>query len=171
MSNIRVEVIRVDIESKGKYNVANVAYKGPDGKVEGKKLMSFANKEVYDIFKDAQAGDQFEVTSEKVNGFWNWTAVGALGKNTGAPTTALATRSTTAPRSNFETPEERAARQVYIVKQSSISSAIALLKDAKKTPSVGEVIETAQEFVDFVFEDNQLKLNNPGSGMDEPYII
>lgn len=164
---IRVEVLKVDIESKGKYTVANVAYKGPDGKVDAKKLMSFVNKEVYAVFKDAQPGDVFEVVSEKIDGYWNWTSAVVGGKNTGQSAPA---KGTTTPRSNFETPDERASRQVYIVKQSSISNAVALLtNDPKAKPSVEDVIGIAQEFVDFVFS-NDVRPNNPGSGLEEPDV-
>ena len=57
------------------------------------------------------------------------------------------------PARTFETPEERAVRQRLIVRQSSLSNAIDLLTvGAKTAPTVDQVKEVAESFVDFVFE-------------------
>ena len=152
---INIEVVRVEIESKGKYQAASVIYKGQDGKVDNKKLVSFANKEVFKTFSQAQPGDMFEVGLEKdTNGYWQWVSATASGKNTG--TTSGATglgRTSSSPRSTYETPEERAARQVYIVRQSSISAAIEVAKhnNPKGVFTPHEVIDIAKEFEAFVF--------------------
>lgn len=52
---------------------------------------------------------------------------------------------------DFETKEEREKKQVYIVRQSSISAAISLLKTEKKVPTTFEILETAKQFEQFVF--------------------
>ena len=155
---INIEVVRVEIESKGKYQAASVIYKGQDGKVDNKKLVSFANKEVFKTFSQAQPGDMFEVGLEKdTNGYWQWTSASAVGKNTGGATQgSVGSTPRNSPRSTYETPEERAARQVYIVRQSSVSAAIALLKDAKRQVSADEVIATAREFEKYVFEQESV---------------
>ena len=57
----------------------------------------------------------------------------------------------TSPKSTYETPEERAKRQVLIVRQSSLSSAIELLKTDKKSPTVPEVLQVAKQFEAYVF--------------------
>ena len=165
---INVEVIRVEVENKGKYQMASVIYKGPDSKVDNKKLVSFVNKDVFTVFKDAQPGDLFEVTSEKVlnekdgKEYWQWTNATGAGKNVAGSGASLPSSSGVvsarngSPRSTYETPEERAARQVYIVRQSSISGAINLLKDAKHTPSVDEVLDVAKSFERYVFATESL---------------
>lgn len=166
MSQINIEVIGVQVENKGKFSMAQVAYKGPDGKVEGKKLPSFNNPEVFKTLTAAQQGDLFQVVSEKDNnGYWQWTSAVAGGKNVGnSETGVVAVKSqTTQARSNFETPEERAARQVYIVRQSSISNAVDLLKDPKKVASVDEVLAVAKEFEEFVFGTRNI--------LQEPEIV
>ena len=74
-----ITVINVEVENKGKFRQAIVAYKGPDGKVEGKKIVSFGpSKEVFPVISEAQPGDVFDVKNEKVAGsdgkeYWNWT--------------------------------------------------------------------------------------------------
>ena len=57
--------------AKGSYEVAEVAYKDETGKVNGKKIMSFTNKEVFKVLKDSKSGDLFTVSSEKdEKGYW-----------------------------------------------------------------------------------------------------
>jgi hypothetical protein len=55
---------------------------------------------------------------------------------------------------SWETPEERALKQVYIVRQSSIANAIALLavEGPGITPDVEWVIATAKTFENYVFD-------------------
>ena len=154
---INIEVVRVEIESKGKYQAASVIYKGQDGKVDNKKLVSFANKEVFKTFSQAQPGDMFEVGLEKdTNGYWQWTSASAVGKNVGGASSGPTSVGRASPKSTYETPEERAVKQVYIVRQSSISNAVALLKDAKRQVSADEVIATAREFEKYVFEQESV---------------
>jgi hypothetical protein len=91
-------------------------------------------------------------------GFWDWIAASiANSVNAGSagspePTTkASGSTSFTSPKSTYETPEERAKKQVYIVRQSSISAAIDTLKTDKKNPTKEEVVATAQFYESFVF--------------------
>jgi hypothetical protein len=73
-------------------------------------------------------------------------------------------KATPSPKSTYETPEERAKKQVYIVKQSSLSNAIALLNaDGKNTITGGkkytkeDVFALAQELTDWVFAQETVK--------------
>jgi len=154
-----IEILKVGVESKGKYRVATVDHKTSDGKVDSKKLMSFANKdfpstaETFKTLSQAQQGDQFEIESKKdTNGFWQWVSASSVGKNTGGATSAVGSRVGQAVRSTYETPDERAARQIYIVRQSSIANAVAYFEakgDSKFDPDA--VIETAKRFEAYVF--------------------
>lgn len=68
--------------------------------------------------------------------------------STFTPAPSTPTRSST-----FETPEERAKKQVYIVRQSSISNAISLLTTgAKVPPATSAVIALAKELEAYVFD-------------------
>jgi hypothetical protein len=61
------------------------------------------------------------------------------------------------PRSTYETHEERARRQVYIIRQSSLSTAVAYLTLTGKTKSTPEeVIKVADQFANYVL-DSSLK--------------
>lgn len=161
--------------AKGSYQVIELAYKNKSfqDKLEGKKVMSFTNKDVFNALQKASFGDIFEVTRVKNDkGFWDWTAVssgnacgagavlGSLNEFVPSPVKT----GTVAPKSNYETAEERAARQVLIVRQSSISSAVELAV-ANKVKDPEEVINIAKKFEAYVFGKEDEK---KAVAMDEP---
>src|SRR6266699_3516929 len=62
-------------KSKGKstWKSVEIAYRR-DGKVEGKSLVDFNGKEIFEAVVKAKQGEFYEVTSEKdANGYWQWT--------------------------------------------------------------------------------------------------
>jgi len=130
------------------YQSIEVTYKDDQGQVKNKKLMSFSNPSVFNHIKDLTKGNQINLRTEKdAAGYWQW--IGIEGDKT------VATETKTTPQaggrvtgSNYETKEERAARQVLIVRQSSLSSAVELLGPGK---SVEEVLAVAKQFEDYVF--------------------
>ena len=150
---ITIKVVSVEIENKGKYKVAEVFYKDiGQNKSSSKKLMSFVHKQVYETVSACQGGETFEVTLEKDDkGYWQWTAINEPGA---APaTTAVASKSGTAsPKSTYETAEERAKRQVMIVRQSSLATAVAALKTEKNVVSPEELISFAKELESYVLD-------------------
>lgn len=117
-------------------------------------------KPAYDVLINANSGDVYDVEVVKKDGYNNW--VNATKSNGAAPAGSIgqaspASRtagygSTTSPKSTYETPEERAKKQIYIVRQSSISNAIAMLSvGSKARPDVKEVIDIASQLESFVF--------------------
>lgn len=160
---MNITILSVDIKTtptaKGSYQTADVAYKNNSfqGKVEGKKVMSFgATKEAFSTLALAQPGESYEVTVVKNDkGYNDWVSMvkaqaGAASPATAAPAAGKA--ASASPRSTYETPEERAQRQILIVRQSSLSSAISLLTTgAKVPPSTQSVIETAKVLEAYVF--------------------
>lgn len=144
------------------YSALEVAFKNLtfQGKIEGKSLVGFgSNKPAYDALINAVPGEVYEITTVKENGYNTWTnatkgAAGASAAPTGASSGGSISRpsATTSPKSTYETPEERAKKQVYIVRQSSISNAIAVLSVGSKTrPDVKEVIDIASQLESYVF--------------------
>lgn len=147
---ITVEVLSVSVEDKGKYRMCEVAYKGNDGKITSKKLMSFNYPEVFNSFANAKQGNVFSVEMVKNDkGYWDWTTAttgGAMSKP------APASIGNASPKSTYETAEERANRQVLIVRQSSLSNAVEFLGlNTKKIPTAQEVVEVASFFESYVF--------------------
>ena len=147
------------------YQSVEVMYKNEQGQAQNKKLMSFANPSV---FKAAQAwnkGDVVHVSTEKdTNGYWQWTAVGNADsvsdkRSDDAPATqGTAAKSTTrVSGSNYETKEERAARQVMIVRQSSLSNAVATLGIEGSKATANDVINLAKLYEQFVLAGKALE--------------
>lgn len=159
---MQITIIGVSIEdvktAKGGYQKADVAYKDEQGKTQGKKVMSFVNQKVFDVLKQAKSGDVFDVQSEKdANNYWQWVGI-TSGNSAPTSSTPAAMKSVTgnpSPKSTYETPEERAKKQVYIVRQSSISAAIEFSKNVKALKSVEEVLATAKLFEEHVFEEQK----------------
>ncbi len=109
------------------------------------------------MLKDIQGyakGDRVDVVTVKEGDYWQWKAIAKEGD---APPRVEATKSTGGGGkvigSNYETAEERARRQVYIVRQSSIASAIQLIdkESIEKAKAVDEVLGIAKRFEDYVF--------------------
>ena len=146
---------------KKAYQNAEVAYKNLDfGKVEAKNITEYSK--VFKQVAESAPGQIFDVTTEKDDkGYWQWTAMARDVEGTTspsvAPSAAKVSTAVAAPRSNYETPEERAKKQVYIVRQSSLTAAINLLGIGAKTPpKEDDVIALAAKFTNFVFgDDNQ----------------
>lgn len=154
---MQVEIIDVVVENKGKYRAARVNFKTADGKVDGKNVMSFTYKDVFKVLSEAKQGDVFNVKSVKNDkGYWDWTEIEGAGKNAGAK--SVTTGLSSAVRGNYETPEERARRQVYIVRQSSIGAAIELARVNGATAPVTEqdIVKSAKAFESFVFETDSV---------------
>lgn len=162
MSNLQIKVVALEIVTvptqKGSYQTIDLTYRNVtfENKVETKKIMSFNHKDVFNTLKSAQAGDVYTVSRAKNDkGFWDWTSI-AAGDAAPAAVAGSSGVTTTPAKSSFETADERAKKQVYIVRQSSISAAIATLKTDKKNPTVEEVINVAREFEAYVFETGKV---------------
>jgi hypothetical protein len=163
---MQVTINNVDVqwagEGRKKWGKAVVKY-SYNGEPRTQNVVSFTNP---DVFKKVQelTGSTVEVEVGKNDkGYSEWKSVNATSASTApaasAPGTAAATRVT---GSNYETKEERAARQVLIVKQSSLSAAVATLTPGSKTALDPEaVIKVAQDYVDWVFSKE-----NDASGFD-----
>jgi hypothetical protein len=139
------------------YQSIEVMYKNEQGQAQSKKLMSFANPAVFKAAQDWAKGDVVHVSTEKdANGYWQWTAVGTAETTTdnrGDTATAAPTQAKAATRvsgSNYETKEERADRQVMIVRQSSLSNAVATLAIEGSKASANDVISLAKLYEGYV---------------------
>jgi len=157
---MQIQIVTTSVETKptakGSYQQLEVVYKNLtyQGKVESKKVMSFGKgAPSFKTLSDAQAGSVFDIEVVKNDaGYNDW--VSATPSN-GAPassTTSAVSKTTTSPKSTYETPEERAQRQILIVRQSSVSSAGSILSSGAKTPpSAPVVIEYAKQLEAYVF--------------------
>ena len=154
-----VTIQQVDIEKvktgKTPYEKAVVKY-SYQGNSRSQTMMSFSNPGVFKTIKEMQPGENYDVTVTKNDAGYNtWAAVKPAGAE--APAVAGKPASVTVPKSNYETPEERKLRQLYIIRQSSISSALEYLSQTRKEGDFGvtDVTDIAQHFVDFVYSPNE----------------
>ena len=154
-----VNIERV-VKGKTKYSKATVAYIY-NGEQRTQNIVDFANPS---IFKQVQEliGQEVEVTLTKnAQNFNEWSAVEVLGNQTSAASSGFAEtpKTTRVSGSNYETAEERAKKQVYIIKQSSISNAIDLYSNTgferNESFNVEDILRTAQQFTDWVLSNEE----------------
>lgn len=146
-------------DGKTMNDLLTITYKSPDrdGKlaVGSKTMFEWATpKDIYKRFADAVKGDEIPVELEKNDkGFWNITAVDVEGADKVSASPGKPAQGV--QRSNFETTEERAARQKLIVKQSCLAQAVSY--HASSTPettiSHEDVLKTADVFVAWVHNE------------------
>lgn len=162
-----VSVEQGQVPAGKKYKMIEVAFKGEDGKVAGKKIMDFSYPTVYNTLKAASQGDKFDVTTVKEGDYWNWSAIKKAEGNTGggglgavgvAGTAQSPTQSYAASSNDrYETKEERLARQKYIIRQSSLSTAVETLAVGSKGVDPDKVVELARKYEAYVFETNPIQ--------------
>lgn len=160
-----IEVILSKVETKlnakqKPYQQCELTYKRLDtGKVEAKKIIEYYAKDIFANAATAASGSQWIVTAEKGEQYWEWKGFTPIAPGGGQAPQAQAkaagvvnNSTSTATRSTYETPEERAKKQVFIVKQSSLSNAIETLSVGAKSLKSEDVIALAQMYTDWVFD-------------------
>ena len=160
---MNIEIVAVTENQKqskaGKaYTELEVIYKDDSGKASTKKIMSFMNPAVFKAVQGAKGGDKIAVTTQKDdNGYWQWTGIGGnVTTTSAAPTTTPAAKVT----SNYESKEERAVKQRYIVRQSSLSNAVDILSVGAKTLDKNAVLDLAAELEEWVFRVDAPKVGS-----------
>lgn len=163
---MQISILNVTVTTvptaKGSYQMADVAFKNLTyGKVEGKKVMSFgATKDAFGVLSTAQPGQTFTVTVVKNDkGYNDWIALTPSNGAVDSPASPIAgfTAKQAGPgaistrTSTYETPEERAQRQIFIIRQSSLSNAVATLAVGSKGVKPTDVIDLAKLYENYVF--------------------
>lgn len=137
-----------------------ITYKDESGKIGSKTLRSFSNPGVFNTAKSWQKGDQINVISQKdEKGYWQWTGISLGNEGAQQVKPQASAQPTRVAGSNYETKEERAARQVMIVRQSSLSNAVAALAVG------GKASLDAQAVIDYAKKLEAYVLNQ---GFDKP---
>lgn len=147
-----VQVEWVDQGRGKKYGKAQIQY-DYRGEPRKQNIMSFSNP---DVFKKVQemTGQTVEVELTKNDkGYTEWKSILAAQTTTEARGAATSTTATVNRASGYETKEERAAREVRIVKQSSLKAAVETMTPGSKAAlDANAVIELAQKYTDWVFD-------------------
>lgn len=130
---------------EGKLGKIDITFTKDGGKSAKRTLVTVGKtKEVIEVFRqDGAVGKTYDVTLEKDGEFWNWVAAkevpaGAAAAEGGAKTYQA--------KSTYETPEERARRNVSICRQNALTNAVVFMtaKSNKATPE--EVLDVAAHF-------------------------
>jgi hypothetical protein len=130
------------------YQEIELMFKDNTGKPSSRKIMSFT-QDLFRAVQGLQRGANVYVNRQKNDktGYWDWVSIGEGAPEVGQQPQqqASASPTTRVAGSNYETKEERAARQVMIVRQSSLSTAVSALGIGGKTPiDVNQVIDYAK---------------------------
>lgn len=153
MSKITVlKVIKTKAE-KG-YPIVELSYKTEEDKTKGMKIFGWGDqKEIAQVAGDAKQGDVLEAEFEQNNkGYWQFRTLKATGEKA-AVKAETPSAGAPAPRGNWETAEERQARQVMIVRQSSLSTAAGMVQHGTKPGTKvdeDEVLKVASKLEAFV---------------------
>lgn len=174
----RLNVVVVEVEEKtGKkdkpYKVANVSYrKDGDPKMQSKMVVSFGKTEKAFLSLVSNGKGSYDVEMEKNDaGYWDWLsatpAKGEAPKPQQSSGAATFTDKQAPAKGNWETTEERAVKQRYIVRQSSLSNAIEYFNvTGNKKASIDDVIDVASKLENFVFEGPAASLTSQPQGTD-----
>lgn len=177
---MKIQVLSVEVNQAtskvGKaYEQMVVAYKNLDdgGKVASKQIMPFGfQKETFTTMKNSKPTEVYDVEVQKNEaGYNDWVkATKGTVQDTiqASKAPAQTVGATTATKGGWETPEERAKKQVYIIKQSSLSTATTILQHGRKTElKKEEVIELAQSLTDWVMGTDTSKVVSQDVGRIE----
>jgi len=152
---ISIEVdVQVAKKDGGSYPGSRLTYRTEEGKIQDQAFHNNAfkfNAGLKTQLTNLVAGQTISIDKVKDGDFWKVNSILPWEKTENAAptyTSAGTAKPTTSPKSTYETPEERAKKQVYIVRQSSITAAIGVGKK-----NVADVIATAKEFEAYVFSD------------------
>lgn len=150
----------------GTYQGVELVFKDEEGKTQTKAFHNNTfkfNQALKNTLADLNKGDKFTAEMEKDGDFWNWKKLykgAAEAKQLNAQASAAKQPYQARPNDTYETKEERATRQVMIVRQSSLTAALKLLElQGAKKPTANDVVSIAAEFEAWVL--GQTKPKNP----------
>lgn len=147
---IKVVAVGEPISKQGKkaaYSEIELTYKSND-QTRSKKFFSFKKQE-YGVVQAMKPGELYEVDAVKEGDFWEWKSITKSdGSQAAAPSSAPSTGTSSPNGYQRESAEERALRQMYIVRQSAISSAVNAVGVGKP---IDTYLEFARKFEQYVF--------------------
>lgn len=152
----KVVQVSIDVAAKkqdgGTYQAWKLVYE--DNKSEIKTItkpmtMLKYNAALANGLQALEVGDNFIMDTEKKDGFVNPTSIRKAAQES---TTTNKAEQVAKTGSTYETAEERAQKQKYIVRQSSITAALKLIEiQGKQAPDQFAVISLAEQFEAWVF--------------------
>jgi hypothetical protein len=132
-----------------------------NGRAGKKQIMSFT-----DVFKTLLAsaeGEEFEITTQQDGEYTNWATATSKGVTTApnsahqSPADRMPAKGATAFKSTYETPEERAKKQVYIIKSVALKEAVSFHTGQEDLEfTVQDVLNIAKQFEEYVFGNTEI---------------
>lgn len=117
-----------------------------------RNVYSFAT-DTYKVLKDAKEGELYNLDLKKDdNGYWQWENVTKQQESAGSGKASEAKATMNTVRSTYETPEERAKRQLYITRQWSVNASIEFHKLVGGEVNLADVVNTAKVFEKHVYQ-------------------
>ena len=152
---VSVGAVEQAAKGKAKWEQFELVYRGNKG--EQKKTVRSFEAGVFTTLKDAEVGVTYDVKVVKEGEYWQWkeATVAEKEQNAGTTNEVPVAKGSKAKVGDWETSEERAKKQTYIVRQSTISNALehAGLVGLDK-PSLTQILEIAATFERHVFDKN-----------------
>lgn len=148
--------VQVAKNGGGTYPGARLSYRDENGALKEKgfhnNVFKF-NAGLKAQLANLSPGNVFNMEMEKEGEFWNVKGItlasaAAPVADKDVPATGKATPYTASPKSTYETPEERAKKQLYIIRQSSINQAI---EYKGQKASIEDIIKVAKQFEAHVY--------------------
>jgi hypothetical protein len=156
LTKVTVQEVIINTVNTGKkpYSQAVVTYTTERGENKEKKIMSFSNPAVFAAVSKIKHPTVVEVENDGAP-YYNWTQLSLVAEEA-APKGATPANSVKTVTSTYETAEERKVKQLYIIRQSSITNALTYWnmvndREGQAFVETDQVLETAQKFVDFVY--------------------
>lgn len=148
MPQITVLKSGVSTPAGKKYEVCEMGYKTDDGKVKSMRIFGFGQwLPIFDVARNTSPGDVMEASfRQNDKGYWEFATLVPTGQKASVAAAAPAAPA----KGNWETSDERAQRQVMIVRQSSLSTAVAMFEANKAKATPEDVIKVASQFEAFV---------------------
>ncbi len=146
--------VSIQKQNGGSYQGTRFSYRDMNGKLVEQNFHNNSlkfNPKLNVALSNLKPGDSFTMVKEKEGEYWNVKDI-IVGDAPVATSGTTKPAAQPAPKSNYETAEERAKRQVYIVRQSSLSTAVAVLSVGAKKVEPAEVIKLAKQFEAYVFD-------------------
>lgn len=177
--NVQGQVVSVEQnvsitkQNGGAYQGTRFSYRDMSGKLVEQNFHNNSlkfNPKLNVALSNMKPGDSFTMVKEKEGEYWNVKDI-IVGDAPVATSGTTKPAAQPAPKSNYETAEERAKKQVYIVRQSSLSSAINFMEaTGNKKFTEFDVIALAKQFEAYVFDteyDDGSIMNLKSDDLDE----
>lgn len=150
---MKIRVVKTEVTDKGKYKLLKVTFRNLEtNKVMSQNCPSFSHPDVFNTLNGVASDSVFDIKVEKEGEYWNWvqaTASEAPAEAVAAPAVTGTSRAGTSTGRDWETREERALRQILIVRQSSVTASLT----SGFGGNLDEVLENAAKIEAWVFRD------------------